>query len=290
MSLQSIIQCEVKHLSLFTGSFVFGLVIAHTLFSPSQSASYSPQPLAEARMCTISNEKGTGIPVNNCELYAEKDEELLRTFLEQTQTSRVIMFGIDHGTYEGDRVDGEFVAGLLPYFQDRGWDYVGIEAPRRLNNSIGQNDFTYQVMEEFKQHWTEFGPVIQKARELGMHLIFYDVDNGNVSAEREKQSFEYLKANVFDKDPNAGLVIYCGASHINQVPVSTGNWLEPGENIKPLGMLLKEFVGEQLITVNIYPAQLTWRERDINPSFYLGKLCDNYTSKRSNSPLLHQML
>ncbi len=60
------------------------------------------------------------------------------------------------------------------------------------------------------------GQLILKAQELGFTLISYDYNGSNSSAERELNAANIIKTKVFNKDPNAKIIIHCGYGHINE--------------------------------------------------------------------------
>jgi len=212
--------------------------------------------------------------VDECAENKKWDERNLRKLLRSAETSRVTMFGIAHGDWEGgDKRDGEFVAGLLPHYKNNGFDYVAVECPSSLNDYLDKENFEEEAKRVFKNHWREFGPVIMKARELGMTLFFYDNPELDISNEREQAALDALKSSIFDKDPRAKVVIYAGGSHAFPEPISV-SFLNP-TIVKTLRCHLDEaFKGKgEVVSVYLQPEEPSVSGYSHDFSFYLGKQC-----------------
>ena len=211
-----------------------------------------------------------------CALSRAQDERYIPRVLERAEDSKVVMLGIPHGPVDssGDARDGEFIAGLLPRFQERGYEYLAVECPYTLNPSLKKKDLT-EAKKVFGVHWTEFGPAIERANSLGMKVVCYDVDytawRGS-NDEREEFGLGKLEELIFKRDEKAKVITCSGFSHAYAMPVKE-SFLNPNEII-PLGMLLKQKYGEKVLRVMIQPAEKTIYDTfNFDFTFYLGKQC-----------------
>lgn len=225
----------------------------------------------------------------DCIADAQWDQRNLEGLLQTAEKSRVVMFGLDHGEpgEGGDTRDGDFVAKMLPSLQRRGFNYLAIEAPLFLNTYLRRENFKVKAQEIFGPHWAEFGPVIQKARRLGMRLLFYDDPQLGISDEREQAAFDTIKSSIFDKDPQAKVVVYSGAAHAYPEPHQV-SFLDPRE-VKPLRCFLDDYFegrvldtylrakgreGEsKVVGVYLQPEEQRTSGFSYDLSFYLGKGC-----------------
>ncbi len=226
-----------------------------------------------------------------CSANARWDSRNLEGLLQTAEKSRVVMFGIDHGESgeRGDKRDGDFVAKMLPSLQRRGFNYLAIEAPPSLNAYRQRSDFKFELeaRKVFGSHWAEFGPVIQKARRLGMRLLFYDDPKLDISNEREQAAFNIIKSTIFDKDSRAKVVVYSGAAHAYPEPHQV-SFLDP-RTVKPLRCFLDDYFegrvldtylraegreGEsKVVGVYLQPEEERTSGFSYNFSFYQGKKC-----------------
>ena len=201
--------------------------------------------------------------------YDGGDRREMEGLIRSSTTSRVVMFGISHGERPQDRKDGNFVAHLLSYYHRLGFKYVAVEAPASLNNYLKTPKFEGKVQEEFGKHWSQFGPVVMKARELGMQLVFYDVeqDYKGTYSERERSSVDILSG-IFDRDPAAKMIIYCGARHARKEPQEV-SFVDHTE-VRTIGTAMNEKFGKALTTVFLKPPEGGVAFM-YDYSFYLGK-------------------
>ncbi len=252
----------------------YALGYAGARFSTSTSTNPKPQVAIIKQVVEKPSVQDAGLEsrVDECAKNKEWDERNLRKLFKSAETSKVTMFGIDHGDWEGgDKRDGEFVAGLLPHYKNNGFNYLAVECPSSLNDYLDKENFEEEAKRVFKNHWREFGPVIMKARELGMTLFFYDNPKLDISDEREQAALDALKSSIFDKDPKAKVVIYAGGSHAFPVPISV-SFLDP-TIVKTLRCRLdEEFTGRgEVVSVYLQPEEPRVSGFSYDASFYLGK-------------------
>ena len=208
--------------------------------------------------------------IKECADNARWDRENLKDLLETAKTRKVTMFGLDHGEREGDVRDGQFIAGLLPQYAELGWDYVAIEGPTYLNASAGSTEFEERVGETYGQHWTELGPIFREATRLKMKIVFYD-PLGEFTDEREESSFDYLKENIFEQDPEARVIVCCGINHAFKDKVKRGFLYS--EKVTPLGMRLHQYLNGDVTRVLLQPEKPVGGRWRFDYSFYLEKQC-----------------
>lgn len=193
-------------------------------------------------------------------------QEIERIILSRSLTNQVVMFG---GQHEAIRSDDDFVANLLPSLKRQGFKYLAVEFeknPRKESfHRIVQDYASGKItIEEMRETWIRkeklYCPgtfdLINTARKAGMKVVFYDADEDAYICwhEREKISFDNLKELIFEKDPNAKVVIFCGALHINKKPhrnVSAGWWGCSEEKIQYLASYIEDGSGHRNFTVSL---------------------------------------
>ena len=172
-----------------------------------------------------------GVSTESSPAVSIQDTEYLETvILDHSSKSKVVMFGGKHGSY---RADDDFVAQLLPKLNKRGFEYLAIEFeknPRKdslheivhdyAHGTLTKGDMDIAWISKEKRYCAGTFDLIDTAKKSGMKIVFYDADGGAYSSwgERDKISFNNLKELIFERDPNAKVVIVCGASHINEKP------------------------------------------------------------------------
>ena len=153
----------------------------------------------------------------------EKNIETLVT--SKASDYQVVMFGEQHRGY---RKDNDFVINILPEMKKQGFNYLALEidkdptgAPKMLadyiSGKLSRDDVTEKLAELFPyiDGWLD---IIDAAKKENIKIIRYDVSPEETISfnEREKKAFENLKELVFNEEPNAKLMIYCGAIHLNK--------------------------------------------------------------------------
>ncbi len=240
---------------------LIGSVLNCSRSAPQKSKNTEPTSEAQNRSKSLDD---------RCTEDEEWDQKSMKELLQLAKTSKVVMFGIDHGEDVGDRRDGEFVASLLPQFHAQGFRYFAVECPSSLNSYT--QHFEEEAKKVFAAHWTEFGPPITRARELGMRLICYDVEKNWVGTygEREIVAWDNLQKNIFASEPDAKVVIYAGAKHLHKTPVEV-SFLEP-EEVKTIGYYLEQQFPGLVTTVYLQPEK-SRVSFFYDLSFYLSKHC-----------------
>ncbi len=182
-------------------------------------------------------------------IRSTKSENLEALVTSKASEYQVVMFGEQHGSY---RRDDDFVIRLLPEMKKRGFNYLAFEIERNpmrghnlladyASGKLSRNDITPEKISRLEwmnvvsdttkeiitirpeslaelEGWFD---LIDAAKREGIIVVCYDANTKEFksSDEREKKAFENLKELVFYEEPSTKLMIYCGAVHLNKVPV-----------------------------------------------------------------------
>lgn len=213
------------------------------------------------------------------EAYRNRDNaEEYEAVLERSRKSKVVVFGEMHGSY---RADNDFVIDLLPDLKKQGFDYLAIEFSEKIippNTPQGKASYFYikkvdkpvkiiprlssiedyidgkigreqvdrdelLVMEHLGAGWME---LIETAKLAGMKIVRYDGPS-NVSYRinsqfRERVCFNNLKRLIFEKDPDARVVVYAGLFHANKKRFDKTKWL---------AAYLNDYTGGKVLSVSL---------------------------------------
>jgi hypothetical protein len=107
---------------------------------------------------------------------------------------------------------------MLSGLWKQGYRYFAAEslnssASSQINKGYVTNNIGYYTRESI------YANLVLKAKEIGFEIISYDLHKPsklNTIDERETNSALTIKEKVFDKDPNAKIIIHVGYSHINE--------------------------------------------------------------------------
>ncbi|MBW1862956.1 MAG: hypothetical protein JRJ02_11370 [Deltaproteobacteria bacterium] len=200
------------------------------------------------------------------EATVQTRESLRNVVLSNATENKVVMFGGVHGSY---REDENFVAELIPRFGEAGFAYLALEFeknPRKnsLHEAIKDYAFGRLTRETIRTAWIKREQricagtfdLIDAAKKAKMKIVFYDADDGTYKywRDRERIAFDNLEQMIFDKDPIARVVIFCGLWHINERPhedasAELGGWLP--ERIKYLAFYFDEAYKSKTFTVSL---------------------------------------
>lgn len=197
----------------------------------------------------------------------KNQQELENIVLRESAENKIVMFGERHENY---RADNDFVAELLQKLKEQDFNYLALEIERNPEErsfhriiqdyaygKITRNDIKnilngrYIIREPLECAGTY--DLIDSAKETGMNLIFYDADKYTYNSwdEREKIAFNNLKELIFNKDPNAKVIIYCGLGHINEKPLDISKHIRHAKEIKNLGFYMNEAFKNKVFTVSL---------------------------------------
>jgi len=231
-------------------TFLAGLGIAASILLPVISCTSNP---------TVKNPKGIINPNGSVRYIIPNRETLEKKILAESEKYSVVLLGDEH-QYNGR--DNVFAAGLLKRYKAKGFNYFLLEnvsdsekgSNKRMYADFAAGKITKEEIPEFYfdlESWRSPGwfDLIEAAKEAEMNIICYDPNKKKYSSmnEREILAFSTIKE-VFEKDPNAKMVIYAGGFHINEKPAFDE---ESGEIVKTIAYHLDKFTNGRILTVNL---------------------------------------
>ena len=149
--------------------------------------------------------------------------------MSHSAKNQVVMFGEKHKAYTKDNY---FVIDLLSKLKKQGFNYLALEFSRNPITEFSNSLTSYaldeltrdEISNSIKKQISIFAPgwldLIDTARKYDMKIICYDVNPKEYKSwdHREKLAFNNLKELIFDKDPDAKIIVYCGGAHVNEKP------------------------------------------------------------------------
>ena len=156
-------------------------------------------------------------------------QDLEKIVLSHSTKNQVVMFGERHKAYIKDNY---FVIDLLSKLKKQGFNYLALEFKRNPITEFSKSLTGYalgeltrdEISDSIKNALSFFTPgwldLVDAARVYNIKIICYDTNNQEYKSwdHREKLAFENLKELIFDKDPDAKIIVYCGSVHINEKP------------------------------------------------------------------------
>ncbi len=190
-------------------------------------------------------------PCTYCMCQFEK-ENIDTVILNHARESRTVTFGEIHDTVLADAPlpveDSMYVISLLPKLRAVGYRYLALEVKtnavpgshshdmvRLLRDHRGGADIDPCDYPHAKAGWVE---LMVQALELGFEPVF--TDRAAPGRDRDAAMFQALKKEVFDRDPNARVLVYVGANHISELENRSG-FSSLCATRKPLGLLLHKY-------------------------------------------------
>ena len=181
-------------------------------------------------------------------LPSQSVESVDSTILKNAAKSKTIFFGECHWLSE----DSEYVISLLPKLKEEGFSYLALEVKKNHKEKCKHSKILSKLVQDHKKGvslnlkdysdalpgWKE---LTKAALDLGFEIIFFDEhqeDVGGYGTPRDNAMLKNLKEGIFDKDPNAKAIIYCGNWHCAEQPI-----YEPSTHKKEetIGFLLEEY-------------------------------------------------
>ena len=134
--------------------------------------------------------------------------------LKRSQLHQIVMFNEAHDIAQHRVLTYRMLSGLWK----QGYRYFAAEslnssASSQINKGYVTNNIGYYTRESI------YANLVLKAKEIGFEIISYDMHKPsklNTTDERENNSALTIKEKVFEKDPNAKIIIHVGYSHINE--------------------------------------------------------------------------
>ena len=201
-------------------------------------------------------------PRQNKKLISRKDSlnfiknyspvDAKKIIIQKASKNQIIIFNEEHYNPR-NRV---FVASLLKNLKAAGYKYFAAET--FTNDSTFAKSKHPNLQTGFYTNEPQFGNLIREAVKLNFSFYPYEDTTGASGREREISQAKNL-AELFKKEPNAKLIIYCGFDHIFEDSIS--GWG------KAMAGRLKEFTGIDPFTVD----QIILSERsekDIENPYY----------------------
>jgi hypothetical protein len=97
--------------------------------------------------------------------------------------------------------------------------------------------------------------LMRSAMNAGYAIRFIDVGAHRKTGfhHRDREMFENLKKEIFDREPEAKVIVYIGANHIGEQPTRAGIYLYKGKR-RPLGYFLDSYTAGRNFSVYMgYP-------------------------------------
>jgi hypothetical protein len=233
-----------------SASFIFFLLLS--LPTAAQTLSNLPEPIdCNYYMCQY--EKGN----------------IDTIILEHARKSQTVMFGEIHDTVLAGTPapvgDSRYVASLLPELRAIGYNYLALEVDRhelKPGHSFDMVRF-YEAYRQGKavvaEGYIHAKPgwigLMQRAMDTGYEIRFFDVGAKHRTgfSHRDQAMFNNLKQEIFDREPEAKVIVYIGANHISERPTDAGIYLYKGKR-RPLGYFLDAYTGGRNFSVYMgYP-------------------------------------
>lgn len=236
---------------------------------PVQTLAYSPQKSSYHNLEKIAYSQNNSFESLHIKTAGQENLKTLGDIvLEHSAKSQVMMFGENHK----DRADNDFVAELLPKLKGQGFNHLALEIERNPKEKSFHKiiqDYAYGKItrEDIKGilngryiireplEYAGIYDLIDDAKEAGMEFIFYDADEYTYKSwnEREEIAFNNIKELIFDKDPDAKVIIYCGLEHINEEPFGEDVkfFNMPSKKRRWLGYHMNESFGDKCFTVSL---------------------------------------
>jgi hypothetical protein len=192
----------------------------------------------------------------DCDYYMCQYEKgnIDTVILEHAKLSQTVMFGEIHDTVltgaPAPVGDSLYVVSLLPELMAIGYRYLALEVDKTAQTEGHSRDLVrfHAACRQGRCGGTKRYPhakpgwigLVGRAIELGYEIRFIDVPPGAGFRHRDREMYENLKREIFDRDEAARVIVYIGANHIGEQPTHTGIYLYKGKR-RPLGYYLDAF-------------------------------------------------
>lgn len=224
--------------------------------------------------------------------------------LENAAKSKTLFFGESHWLSE----DSDYVMHILPKLKELGFSYLGLEAKVDITETVCLHtqdllkfiqDYKKKVpldLNDYRSALPGWIALTKAALDLGLEIVFFDVyadEVGGYGTPRDTAMLNNLKERIFDKDPDAKAIIYCGVWHCSEQPIHEPYTRKKEET---LSYLLESYTeGRNYSVALIYTPifeEMILKEGKINiygpptTNKTSGKLSHLYDLDLSNHPLL----
>ncbi|GHB60003.1 hypothetical protein GCM10008107_06530 [Psychrosphaera saromensis] len=186
----------------------------------------------KALIAKDTNVKSEKLVSENLTTYKAKDA--ISEILKRSQVYQVVMFNEAHDIAQHRVLTYRMLSGLW----EQGYRYFAAESLNSLASLQIKKGYVTNPIGYYTREST-YANLVLKAKDIGFKIVSYDLHKPkklNTIEERETSSALTIKEKVFDKDPNAKIVIHVGYSHINEE-----DWL---------ASKLKSIIGLETLTID----------------------------------------
>lgn len=163
-------------------------------------------------------------------------EEAGPYILSRTKKEKVVMFNELHHM----PAHRAFLLSLLPALKQQGFQYLALEM---LNNRSDRSLQEVNLRTGYFAAEPMAGELIRRAKELGFKLVAYEdtLADNHSGTGRDAIQAAHL-AGLFQKDPEARVVVLAGGAHISEQPI--------GKNYIPMAVAFHRFTGINPLTID----------------------------------------
>ncbi len=148
------------------------------------------------------------------DLTTYKANDAISEILKRSQRHQIVMFNEAHDIAQHRVLTYRMLSGLWK----QGYRYFAAESLNSSASSQVEKGYVTNNIGYYTREST-YANLVLKAKELGFEIVSYDLHKPrklNTIDERETNSALTIKEKIFDKDPNAKVIIHVGYSHINE--------------------------------------------------------------------------
>ena len=179
--------------------------------------------------------------------------------LEQAKNTQIIIFNENHN----QSLNRFYVHTLLKSFYELGFRYLALEA--LFTDSVVNKNKYPLLTDGFYISDPQFANMVREACSLGFRIVKYET-LGQQLKNREYFQALNIKQQIFENDPNAKAIIYCGYGHGDESEVDTAKMMMAARLKRLTG--INPFTIEQQFLIN-HP------DHNYDPSIY-GSIRSNY--------------
>lgn len=223
--------------------------------------------------------RGTAKPLENSPLAAFKAVNAETFLLKAADKNQVLMLNDGHHQPQTRVLTTRLLRGLYA----KGFRYLAMET---LNVSVVELvKRNYPIVTDgYYTNESVFGDLERQALEIGYTLVPYEAEGEAPSGEtwiqrinrREIEQARNLKERIFDKNPNAKVLIFAGISHISEKPQN----VDEAEPWTFMAIRFKEMIGIDPFTVD-NQTMLSHSEPDAEPVIYSDAVRRGWVSNRA---------
>jgi hypothetical protein len=195
-------------------------------------------PLAGLKAMQLPNYRRAGMSGEDSIPKSFKPRKALDIIEQEAQKTRIVIWAEEHHLPQTRSLYEE----LLKRLRKQGYRYLAAET---FADEVTDSDFKYPDYESgYYTRDPVFSSAVRSALKLGYKLIAYDTSErgpaGDASFRDRKQAFN-LKERIFDRDPQAKVLILVGRGHASEETAPDG-WT-------PMASVLKKTTGINPFTI-----------------------------------------